>query len=56
MFPRSSNRTVLRNEINLYSYSWNESEQSITMNHKYTSCGADVNKWSFNRLQMILVL
>ncbi len=56
MYPSNSNKTVLRNEINLYSYSWNESEQSITMNHKYTSCGADVNKWSFNRLQMILVL
>lgn len=38
------------------SYSWNKSEQSINMNHKFTGCGLDVNKWSPSPLQMILVL
>lgn len=56
MSPSCSNITILRNEINLYSYSWNKSEQSITMNHKYTDCGLDVNKLSLGPLHMILVL
>ena len=52
MFPSSSSKTILGNEINLYSHSWNECEQSITMNHKYTSCSLDVNKWSLSPLQI----
>lgn len=55
IFSSSSNTTVPCNEINLENYSWNKYEQSITMNHKYTSCSLDVNKWSPSRLQMILV-
>lgn len=56
MFASSLNKASLRDQINVWSYYWNKFEQSITMNHKYTSCSLDVNKWSLSPIQMILVL
>lgn len=41
--------------MKLYSHCWNECEQSITGNRKYTTA-LDVNKRSLSPLQMILVL